>query len=213
MKGLKTKFHLELENIKNEFDKINWADPNKYAEFLAQTYFYARYTTRILALAGVRVPLEERKLHARLLTHAGEERGHDKMILNDLKALGRDIGEFESKPFTSACFQTQYYLIEHVNPMALYGFILLLEGVSLACGPELYEKVTANFKNATTYLKVHIEEDEDHVAQNLKAIETMNPHLLKAIHENLVQTSGFYIGMLRDVVATNALTRKILKAA
>jgi hypothetical protein len=212
MDKIKARFHLELKSIKSEFEQINWANPNKYAEFLAQTYFYAQYTTRILALAGVRVSLEERKLHARLLTHAGEERGHDKMLINDLKSLGRNISEFDKSPFTSALYQTQYYMIEHVSPSALYGFILLLEGVSLACGPGLYEKVGAHFKNSTTYLKVHIEEDEDHVEQNLKAIEGMGQNHMKSIHENLVQTSRFYIGMLRDVDAIGATVQNKIAA-
>lgn len=207
MKNVVDAYNAEIKKVRAVFESVPWENPKVYAEFLAQTFFYATHTTRILALAGIRQPLENHDLHLRFLSHAGEERGHDKMLINDLKRLGRTLSEFKCAPATAALFQSQYYWIEHVNPNALFGYILLLEGLSLECGPHLYERTVNSHKGSTTYLKVHIEEDEGHVELNFKNIEKMSAKDLEWIEENLRQTSEFYCGLLRVAACAASKSR------
>ena len=201
-------YKVGIEQIRTCFNNIDWRDPDAYAEFLAQTYFYARHTTRILALAGVRTKMSDYQLHVRFLQHTAEEKGHEKMLLNDLKNMGRSIDEFRCAPQSAALFQSQYYWIEHVDPKALFGFILLLETVSLECGPIIYQPAREAHPKSTTYLKVHIEEDEDHVEQNLKNIETMSGPEIEFITQNLVQTADYYCGLLEEVRRQQGRNRK-----
>ena len=70
-------------------------------------------------------------LAAYLEHHVDEERGHDDWLLEDLAALGRSREEVLAVPPSSAVAAlvgAQYYWIEHYHPVALLGYIGLLEG-------------------------------------------------------------------------------------
>jgi hypothetical protein len=70
-------------------------------------------------------------LAAYLEHHVDEERGHDDWLLEDLAALGRSREEVLAVPPSSAIAAlvgAQYYWIEHYHPVALLGYIGLLEG-------------------------------------------------------------------------------------
>lgn len=92
------------------------------------------------------VPLMERALErARLLSrdpvaaaladylegHIGEERGHDEWLLGDLEALGSARAAVLGRPPSpdvASLVGAQYYWIEHYHPVALLGYVVLLEG-------------------------------------------------------------------------------------
>ncbi|MEE4546732.1 iron-containing redox enzyme family protein [Streptomyces sp. V4-01] len=63
--------------------------------------------------------------------HIGEERGHDRWLLQDLVAIGRDPGEpSRAMPRGSVAnlVGAQYYWIRHHHPVCLIGHIAVLEG-------------------------------------------------------------------------------------
>lgn len=63
--------------------------------------------------------------------HIDEERGHDDWLLEDLKVLGRPRDEVLARPpsaSVAALVGAQYYWIDHYHPVALLGYIGLLEG-------------------------------------------------------------------------------------
>ena len=110
----------------------------------------SRYPEYLIALHGVvraSVPLMEdalrraRELSARdgvaagmvdyLERHVAEERGHDRWILEDLEALGmaeRDVLVRPPADSTARAAGAQYYWIRHDHPVALLGYIAVLEG-------------------------------------------------------------------------------------
>ncbi|HWU44947.1 MAG TPA: hypothetical protein VN132_15950, partial [Bdellovibrio sp.] len=47
-----------------------WEDKNFYCAWLAQTTYYVRHSTRLLALGGALAPLQQQELHNRFLKHA-----------------------------------------------------------------------------------------------------------------------------------------------
>ena len=64
-------------------------------------------------------------------THIGEERGHDQWLLEDLASLGVVPDEVVSRPPSPSVawlVGSQYYWIRHYHPVALLGYITLLEG-------------------------------------------------------------------------------------
>jgi hypothetical protein len=70
-------------------------------------------------------------LAAYLEHHVDEERGHDNWILEDLEVLGRSREEVLARPpsaSVAALVGAQYYWIEYYHPVALLGYIGLLEG-------------------------------------------------------------------------------------
>lgn len=72
-----------------------------------------------------------RRLRDYLDTHIEEERYHDRWILEDLQAGGVDADDVLSRmppANVAAMVGAQYYWIEHHHPVALLGYIRLLEG-------------------------------------------------------------------------------------
>ncbi len=68
---------------------------------------------------------------AYLSAHAEEERHHDEWLLADYAALGRDpeeIGAVPPSPTVAAMVGAIYYWVLHVHPVALLGYVAVLEG-------------------------------------------------------------------------------------
>lgn len=69
-------------------------------------------------------------LAAYLRAHAEEERGHDDWLLDDLAALGANPAAVRAQlppPAVARMVGAQYYWIEHHHPVALLGYIAVLE--------------------------------------------------------------------------------------
>jgi hypothetical protein len=64
-------------------------------------------------------------------THIGEEMHHDDWLLRDLEVLGSDRAVVLARvpsPAVASLVGSQYYWIFHVHPVALLGYIAVLEG-------------------------------------------------------------------------------------
>ena len=120
---------------------------------------YLRYLTAMHALITASVPLLERaadrcgQLHdacAPLLAdyfarHAQEERGHDDWLLEDLAAASGSPEAAKAAvppPLVVELAGAQYYRIEHRHPVALLGYIAVLEGNAPA--PGLADRLAAD---------------------------------------------------------------------
>jgi hypothetical protein len=63
--------------------------------------------------------------------HIDEELNHDEWLLDDLEAIGGDRSTFLLRPpppVVAAVAGAQYYWIHHYHPVALLGYIAVLEG-------------------------------------------------------------------------------------
>lgn len=213
MNSIKKTYAKEIADTKEKILGLNWEDPNEYKEWLAQTFFYASYSTRIIGLAACHFNYDRDDLHLKFLEHAREEKNHEKILIVDLKNLKSSLKDFKPSSSSQILFQNQYYWIQNVNPISVYGYFLYLEGLAVEFGPEIYRRIkSAHPENATRYLKVHVEEDEGHVDGHYTFINKLDESEQKLIEENLIQTSYIYQNML-DEIKSNAQARKIKKAA
>ncbi|SCF72104.1 iron-containing redox enzyme family protein [Streptomyces sp. Cmuel-A718b] len=76
-------------------------------------------------------------LAAYLAEHIREEEGHDAWLLEDLRAAGgtpEDALAPLPSPLIASLVGSQYYWIEHHHPVALLGYIAVLEGYAPAPG-------------------------------------------------------------------------------
>jgi hypothetical protein len=72
-----------------------------------------------------------RQLVGYLTRHIEEERHHDEWILDDLAAAGIRRGDVTAdipSPAVASLVGAQYYWIEHHHPVALLGYVRVLEG-------------------------------------------------------------------------------------
>lgn len=207
---LKKVYQAELGKIKSHLEAFPWEDKDAYGNWCAQTYYYVCHSTRLLALSASRIPLQQDEHYQRYLKHISEEDNHEKLAFGDLKKLGYQPKDFPELPVTAAFYQTQYYYIEHQNVFALFGYILILEGMSAAFGMGCYQRAkAAHGAPATNFWRVHAEEDPGHIDQAFKYIETLDADAIAAITRNLKESTARY-GELLD---TCARTRKTGKRA
>ncbi|MEQ1875379.1 MAG: iron-containing redox enzyme family protein [Bdellovibrionia bacterium] len=201
-KSFSDRVNEELREFCKSADDFPWQNPDAYAEWLGQAWYFVRHATRLLSLTASKFDLDRNELHNRFLDHLREERGHDVMLVRDLKALGREVKDFPERPETAALYQVQYYWIEHVDPIAFFGYILCLEGVAVSRGRQIYETVCkVHGEKAGLFLKVHSNEDEEHYAKALKQLSKISEREQKWVLENMALSRGLYANMFAAIKA------------
>lgn len=98
--------------------------------------------------------------------HIPEERDHDEWALEDLEVLGRDRSSVLARPpspTVAAAVGAQYYWILHYHPVALLGYIAVLEGYppSIELLDDLVAR-TGHSRAAFRTLIAHAELDPGH---------------------------------------------------
>ncbi|MGE9743938.1 iron-containing redox enzyme family protein [Bdellovibrio bacteriovorus] len=188
-----------LNSSKKQIEAFPWEDKNAYSAWVSQTFYFARHTTRLLAMAGARTPFGAPEFHNRFLAHCAEEKGHDKLLVNDLKTLGSKMDEWPEMPGTCALYQTQYYYIEHHSPMAFFGYILGLEALAAHFGDYMNKRIEKAWgPKAAHFIRVHAEEDVGHTEEALTKIASLSPDDQVVVMQNLRQTLSYYDQMLNE---------------
>jgi hypothetical protein len=181
-----------------------WEERAAYTDWVAQTYYYVRHSTRLLAASAARFAMDKRgnTLHHRFAAHMSEEKKHEQLALHDIKQLGSSIELLPERPSTRMFYEPQYYKIEHVHPVALFGYILPLEATGPLCGQGIVRRVTAaHGSQCVAFLKLHTEEDVDHVEKALEIVTALPPDERALIEQNLLQTTYAYAAMLNEIRA------------
>ena len=145
MSDLKT-IKKNLENYQElmiaAIKQFPWDNKEAYAEWLANTYHYAFNSTRIIALGAGTMPPHLTKISNRFIQHVAEEKGHEVLLQNDVKALDIDI---KNLPVTTAMemyYRSLYFWVSPSgNPVGLFGWILSLEALAANVGGYILAEV------------------------------------------------------------------------
>lgn len=102
-----------------------------YRDYLLATYQYVLCSVPLMEAALAESSHQEVPgLGPYLARHIEEERGHDKWLAEDLESLGvatSDLSLNLPPPAVLHLTGPQYHLIRHVHPVALLGYIFVLE--------------------------------------------------------------------------------------
>lgn len=189
---IKKEFEACMVEFKKNTPVKYFKDPEFYHEWLAQTYFFVRHST---ALLGFSLPyLKNDDLRHHFENHLGEETKHDLVAIRDLQKMGRNIEEFRESTATQAFYQSQYFRIQFEGGTSLLGYILFLEGLAVHAGREIYEEIKMIHKG-TNFLRVHAEEDPEHLEAAIKTIMKLGPEEQKLIMKNMHYSEEMY-GMI-----------------
>jgi hypothetical protein len=200
MKNLKDFYSQEMQKTKNVFLEFPWKEPALYASWLAQTYNFVCHSTRIVTLAGALFPYSRNEFHLSALHHANQEKNHEKLLLMDIQQLGFHLKDIPVCHNSFLMFQNQYYWIQNVNPISVYGYYLFLEGVAAEFGPKVYEILKQNYPEKTlSFIRVHAEEDPDHIHEHLDKLIHLSAEDHQMIIQNLQQSTTIYLNMLREI--------------
>lgn len=177
--------------------RFDLTNKHAYANFLAQTYYYVSHSTRLLAFAAGMYKGDEEKLFRRYIKHISEESSHEILALKDLEELGFGIEQFPELPETKQLWEAQYYKVLHTDPTVFMGYILALEAFACRYFPIFLEKLEAHYgPKAVRFVKLHAEEDPDHVDKAVEFILSLDASRTNEIEFNMLQTSKSYAYML-----------------
>jgi pyrroloquinoline quinone (PQQ) biosynthesis protein C len=196
-----------VERLRVAVEAFSWEKAPAYADWLAQTYYYVRHSTRLLAAAAARFSLDARgnALHQRFASHMGEEKQHEKLALHDLRELGASLENLPERSATRCFYEPQYYKIEHVHPIALFGYILPLEAIGPLSGEGVIERVTrAHGAKCVSFLRLHAADDVDHLAKALEALAALPPEQREVVAQNLDQSTDAFVALLTNISASAA---------
>lgn len=203
---------MNIQNLQNKSKEVQdrlakmaenfpWESKAAYASWLAQTYEYARFSTRILALTAGHFRLDQTQYSTRFIQHAAEEKGHDRLLANDAKALGYEISGISVLPEAEAFHKSLYFWIYQAQPSVIFGWVLCLECYAVQSAPKIFERVEKAFgKKAAGFLNVHAHEDPDHVQKAFSALEKLSEADLKEVMHGLELYARLYENMHRAII-------------
>jgi hypothetical protein len=208
LKWMDQQFDRALQGVSRTVREFPWEDAQAYAGWLAQTYYFVRQTTTLLAVkAGIYGP-DAFERHQEVLQHLREENGHPQMLLRDLKALGCAIDQFPELIETSLFYQSQYYWLERRGPLAFVGYSMMLEELAVREGKGVGEKIlTTHGKTAASFLLLHTKADVDHCELQRRELESASRAELEWVVRNLEQSAFLYAAILDRVSAACAASR------
>lgn len=181
-----------LNVVRDVMAQWPYADLKNRRVFLSNLVFMHRI---IIASESL---LEEALIHAKgalrdyFADHIEEERRHDEWLAEDLASDGIDVANCKFPSEAVAAAGTQYYLIRHVDPCALLGYMAVLECFPMP--PDRLEKLEeVHGKQLCRTLRHHAEHDVGHAADLLVRIDSLNDRQFALVVQNAVQTA-IYIG-------------------
>lgn len=135
---------------------------------------------------------QESPCQAYFAEHLDEERGHARWLEQDIKNLGADPCGLD---YAAVAFAgSQYYLIKHVSPLALLGYMAVLEGYPMS--DEHIAKIEELYPDSAHTLKYHAIHDKDHRAELMRQLELVPDELHDLVIWNAVQSARMYAYLL-----------------
>ncbi len=204
---MKTDLEQSMLQVRAAVRAFPWSSRTAYGDWTAQTYHYVKHSTRLLAAAAARFPIDDagNALHHRFARHMAEEKKHELLCVHDLRALDFPLGAFPELPATKTFYASQYYTVEHEDPLALFGYILVLEVMSAREGGWIKGRIVeAHGDAAAAFVKLHSEEDGDHVEKALAALGAASEAERARVAENMHRTAYGYCAILAEVAKRSA---------
>ena len=138
--------------------------------------------------------------------HIEEERHHDDWLLDDLETLGRGRDDVLARPPTATIaglVGAQYYWMIHYHPVAVLGYIALLEGYPPS--PEMLQELAAGSgypPEAFRTLRLHAELDPGHGAELDRMLDglALTPPQTTVIGLSAIASAHGFARAIADIV-------------
>lgn len=141
----------------------------QYVAFLKEAYFHVKQTVPLLMACGSRLTDDKEWLRGAVAHYIDDEYGHEKWILNDVRACGGDPELIRNdKPSLATELMVSYAFdtINRRNPVGFFGMVFVLEGTSVALATQAANTLQERLQlpeEAFSYLLSHGSIDLDHV--------------------------------------------------
>jgi pyrroloquinoline quinone (PQQ) biosynthesis protein C len=171
-----------------------------YIDFLTQAYHHVKHTFPLLALASAHT--RDEAYQDALVEYMEEERGHEKWILDDIRAMGGDAEAVRTGQPGQACqimVGYTYYAIEWISPYAMLGSVHVLEGISTMLADMAADAIQSSLASpgntGFSYLRSHGALDIEHVAFFRKMVDQLPPDT----HGVITSTSKIIYRLYADI--------------
>ena len=128
-------------------------------------------------------------------THLEEERGHAAWLRDDLASVGAtpDLPDMRAV----AMVGTQYYLLKHVHPAALLGYMAVVEGDPTP-EPVVARLEQIHGKELFRFVRFHARKDLEHRKELCRLIDRAS----NAIHQHISYSAGITLDYFARAAAT-----------
>ena len=182
-------------------------DRDVYIRYLANARYYAQFSPVLMALGASRLSASHPELSRYLLKHAADEQGHDAWALEDLRELGVEASEALATrpvPACSALVGYVHFLAGHANPVALFGWMYVLEAVGDDLGAKIGERLLASLgesRSAVRFVVGHGVADVAHTEEITDQIRrsVLSPEDRRDLLEAADVVADLYHRMFREI--------------
>jgi pyrroloquinoline quinone (PQQ) biosynthesis protein C len=197
---------------------IFWNNPDLSVllpRFLIQTHCLMRHGLALMGVARDRAlsmpddPVA-RDLATYLSVHIQEEEGHDAWLLDDICTLDfepQQILHVAPRFATAALIDSQYHWITGVHPVAIMGYLILMEGYAPVVS-QLDEIKTRSGAPETAFrcLRRHAEDDPQHLAELNAALDRMSLTIdqARAVGMSALTTIDWLAALFEEVLEASA---------
>lgn len=173
-----------------------------YVAFLTEAYHHVKHTVPLLMACGARLPERYEWLREAVAEYIEEEIGHQEWILNDIQACGSDperVRRGQPGLATEIMVAYAYDAIARINPVALFGMVLVLEGTSVQVATHAGEALQRSLglgKEAFTYLSSHGSLDVGHTEFYAKLVDCIEDPVDRAL---LIHSAKVFYKLYGDI--------------
>jgi len=173
-----------------------------YVAFLTEAYHHVRHTVPLLMACGARLPERLDWLQSAVIEYIDEEHGHEKWILNDIRACGAVSDQIaKSRPglATELMVSYAYDTVMRGNPVGFFGMVYVLEGTSVAIATEAAEIIQRELglpRAAFSYLRSHGSVDIKHIGDYERIVNRLDSD---ADREAVIHAARVFFKLYRDI--------------
>ena len=182
-------------------------DRDEYLAFLGQAYHHVRFTVPLMMACGARLPDRLAWLRDAMVEYIDEEHGHERWILDDIRAAGGNPEAASAAPPDPATALMVAFVRDRIandNPVGFLGMVQVLEGTSTAVATRAAESLRQSLDlpaDAVRYLSSHGSLDIGHLAFFEGLIERLDEADLEAVIDSARMVYRLYGAMFRGVTA------------
>jgi pyrroloquinoline quinone (PQQ) biosynthesis protein C len=172
----------------------------EYKRFLMDLYHIVLHFCPIMAAAASRCPDSFDAVRYHLYHNIDEEKGHEKLVLADLKKFGvEQEAVVKAKPSfpVEAMLAYNYHGCERVHPCSVLGMLYVLEIISSVYGGQVATSIAEGLHmqvedGGFSFLDSHAAMDLDHMANLRVLLETIEDSAVQDIIIRAIQMN-FYL--------------------
>lgn len=153
----------------------------QYAKFLRDLYLIVWHFCPIMAAAASRCNDDFIEVRNHLYESIHEEKGHEKMVLDDLASLGVPSAEIIGASPSGAALAmvgTNYYMAERCHPCSVLGMLYVLEIISSVYGGQVASAIASGLdrplSSGFSFLESHASMDLDHMSKLRNLLQSVD---------------------------------------